>query len=129
MSLLGAINDDRRTQRLAAWDTEPGLAAVARGQSQTMAQRGSLCHDGFTQREEGTGSTLCVENPLQVKVSPARVVWFWEASGEHRDKLLEPGARFPGIGVAGRFVTMLACASPPAKPGGADTLPLSGGRR
>jgi len=129
LSLLDAINDYRRTQGLAAWAAEPGLAAVARGHSQTMAQRGSLSHDGFPHRAEGTGSTLCVENLLHGSLSPTRTVWFWAASGEHRDKLLEPGARFAGIGVAGRFVTMLACASPPAKARGADTLPLNGGRR
>jgi len=128
-SLLDAINDYRRGQGRAAWAAEPALAAVARAHSQAMAQRGRFSHDGFKHRAESTGSALCVENLLQGTVSSASAVRLWTASGEHRDNLLEPGARFAGIGMAGRFATMLACASSPATPVNADAAPLHGGTR
>jgi len=112
IALLDAINDYRRMNGRTPWAVEPGLAAVARAHSQAMAQRGGLSHDGFTQRAEATGSALCVENLLLGSVSPARAVLSWTASVQHRNNLLEPGARFAGIGMTGRFVSMLACASP-----------------
>lgn len=127
--LLDAINDYRRTQGRAAWAAEPALAAVARAHSQAMLQRGRFSHDGFPHRAESTGSALCVENLLQGTVTPARAIRLWTASGEHRDNLLEPGARFAGIGIAGRFVTLLACATPPDNPVSADAAPLHGGTR
>ncbi len=116
LALLSAINNYRRAQGRAEWTAEPRLAAVARAHSQAMAQHGQFSHDGFKSRAERTGSALCVENLLHGAVAPARAVLLWTASDVHHGNLLESGAHAAGIGMAGRFVTMLACATPLATP-------------
>ena len=126
--LLDTINDFRRAHGRSPWAAEPALAAAARGHSQAMALRGLFSHDGFAQRAAGTGSTMCIENLLRGKVTPARAVQLWTASPEHREMLLEPGAHHAGIGMVGPFVTLLACASAPADPGRAATPPAGSPR-
>jgi uncharacterized protein YkwD len=115
-ALLEAVNDFRASQGWGVWIADPGLAAVARAHSQSMAAEGRFSHDGFQRRARSTGSPLCVENLLQGRVPSTQAVQQWLRSGSHRDNLLEPAARFAGVGVAGRYVTLLACATALPKP-------------
>ncbi len=110
--LLDAINRYRRAQGRLPWQPEPALAQVARRHSQHMAEREHLSHEGFQRRAASTGSDLCVENLLSGQVSPEQAVQLWTRSPAHHDNLLEAAARYAGVGVAGRFVTLLACATP-----------------
>lgn len=111
-ALLVAINDYRAAHHLNRWRAEPGLAAIARGHSHAMASRRRLSHEGFTQRAARTGSSVCVENLLQGAVTPTQAVAAWLQSEQHRANLLDRDAAWAGIGVAGSFVTVLACATP-----------------
>ena len=110
-SMLDAVNAYRASQGRDAWMAEPGLAAVARAHSRSMAAEGRFSHDGFRRRAESTGSALCVENLLHGPVPPAGAVQMWLRSSSHRDNLLESAATVAGVGMAGRFVTLLACAT------------------
>ena len=110
-NMLDAVNVFRASQGQDAWVPEPGLAAVARTHSRSMAADRRFSHDGFRRRAERTGSALCVENLLHGPVPPAGAVQMWLRSNSHRDNLLEPAAKFAGVGMAGRFVTLLACAT------------------
>lgn len=116
LALLEAVNTYRRSQGRAAWLPEQGLAQVARVHSQDMAARGQISHEGFQRRAANTGSDLCVENLLRGSVSPTRAVLLWTRSPAHLDNLLETAAHHAGIGVAGPFITLLACAMPPSPP-------------
>lgn len=109
--MLEAVNGFRVTQGRGVWVADPGLAAVARAHSQSMAAEGRFSHDGFQRRARSTGSALCVENLLKGRVQPAQAVQQWLRSGSHRDNLLEPAAQFAGVGIAGSYVTLLACAT------------------
>lgn len=111
-ALLDAVNGFRASQGWGAWIADPGLAAVARAHSRSMAAEGRFSHDGFQRRARSTGSALCVENLLHGRVLPTQAVQQWLRSGSHRDNLLEPAAQFAGVGIAGRYVTLLACATP-----------------
>ena len=125
-ALLGAVNGFRASQGRGVWVTDPGLAAVARAHSQSMATEGRFSHDGFQRRARSTGSALCVENLLHGHVLPTRAVQHWLRSGSHRDNLLEPAAHFAGVGIAGQYVTLLACATPlpvPYTPARLPSLP------
>ena len=110
-ALLDAVNGFRASQGRGVWATDPGLATVARAHSQSMASEARFSHDGFQQRAVSTGSALCVENLLHGRVSPTQAVQRWLRSGSHRDNLLEPAAQFAGVGIAGSYVTLLACAT------------------
>ena len=110
-ALLDAVNGYRASQGRGVWVTDPGLAAVARAHSQSMAAEGRFSHDGFQQRATSTGSALCVENLLHGRVLPTQAVQRWLRSGSHRNNLLEPAAQFAGVGIAGHYVTLLACAT------------------
>lgn len=111
-ALLDAVNGFRASQGWGVWVTDPGLAAVARAHSQSMAAEGRFSHHGFQRRARSTGSALCVENLLHGRVLPAQAVQRWLRSGSHRDNLLEPAAQFAGVGITGQYVTLLACATP-----------------
>ena len=110
-ALLDAVNGFRASQGRGVWVTDPGLAAVARAHSQSMAAEGRFSHDGFQQRAASTGSAMCVENLLHGRVLPTQAVQRWLRSDSHRNNLLEPAAQFAGVGIAGHYVTLLACAT------------------
>lgn len=129
LALLDAINQFRNAQGRAPWQADLELAQVARNHSQDMAALGRLSHDGFKRRAAATGSELCVENLLQGQVTPARAVQLWVQSSAHLDTLLDPAARYAGIGQVGRFVTMLACATPPVPVAGRESPGSATGQR
>lgn len=122
-ALLETVNGFRAGQGRGGWVADPGLAAVARGHSQSMAAESRFSHDGFHRRARSTGSALCVENLLHGRVQPTQAVQRWLRSGSHRDNLLEPNAKFAGVGIVGPYVTLLACATPMSAPPAIDELP------
>lgn len=110
--LLRAVNDYRAAQGLVRWREDAGLAAIARSHSRRMAREGRLSHEGFQERAMRAGSTLCVENLVAGHASGEQAVAMWRRSSAHHDNLREPGAQWAGVGVAGRYGTLLACATP-----------------
>lgn len=117
--LLRAVNDYRAAQGLARWAPDPGLAAIARAHSRRMAREGRLSHEGFRQRALRSGSVLCVENLVAGAAVPEQAVAMWRRSPAHHANLLERQAHWAGVGVAGRYATLLACATPAAAAAGA----------
>lgn len=126
-ALLESVNGFRAGQGQGGWVADPGLAAVARGHSQSMAGENRFSHDGFQRRARSTGSALCVENLLHGRVQPTQAVQRWLRSVSHRDNLLEPGAKFAGVGIVGPYVTLLACATPMSAPSSVDDLSPAAG--
>ncbi|WP_158288858.1 CAP domain-containing protein [Rubrivivax albus] len=112
--LLRAVNDYRAAQGLARWRGDPGLAAIARAHSRRMAREGRLSHEGFRQRALLAGSLLCVENLVAGHAVPEQAVAMWRRSPAHHANLLDGRVAWAGVGVAGRFATLLACATPVA---------------
>jgi uncharacterized protein YkwD len=113
-ALLRAVNDYRAGQGLGRWQLDPGLAAIAREHSLEMDQEGRLSHEGFRQRALRSGSDLCVENLVAGASYPEQAVAMWNRSPAHRRNLLESRAAWAGVGVSGRFATLMACATPVA---------------
>ncbi len=127
--LLRAVNDYRAAQGLERWQADPALAAIARAHSLRMAREGRLSHEGFRQRALRSGSSLCVENLAAGHLAPEQAVALWRRSPSHHANLLEPGARWAGVGVAGRYATLLACATPAAPVAAAPAAtPAAAGR-
>ena len=110
--LLRAVNGYRAAQGLARWRDDPGLAAIARAHSRRMAREGRLSHEGFRQRALRAGSALCVENLVAGHAVPEQAVAMWRRSPAHHANLLDGRVAWAGVGVAGRFATLLACATP-----------------
>jgi uncharacterized protein YkwD len=111
-ALLRAVNDYRAAQGLRRWQADPGLAAIGRAHSQAMARDDRLSHEGFPARALRTGSTRCVENLVAGAVTAEQAVALWRHSPAHHQNLLEPAVAWAGVGVVGRYATLLACATP-----------------
>lgn len=126
--LLRAVNDYRAAQGLPRWQADAGLAAIARAHSRRMAREGRLSHDGFRQRALRAGSALCVENLVAGHTVPEQAVAMWRRSPAHHANLLDDRAAWAGVGVAGRFATLLACATPAAPVGAATDGEGPGGQ-
>jgi uncharacterized protein YkwD len=125
--LLRAVNDYRAAQGLLRWREDAGLAAIARAHSRRMAREGRLSHEGFRQRALRAGSVLCVENLVAGHGVPEQAVAMWRRSPAHHANLLDDRAAWAGVGVAGRFATLLACATPAAAVGSPSEDPGAGG--
>lgn len=110
--LLRAVNDYRAARGLPRWVPDAGLASIARAHSADMLQRQTLSHEGFTARARRTGSHLCVENLVGGAASAEVAVAAWRKSPDHHANLLDPQVKWAGIGVAGPYATLLACATP-----------------
>lgn len=123
--LLRAVNDYRAAQGLARWREDPGLAAIARAHSRRMAREGRLSHEGFQQRALRAGSTLCVENLVAGHAAPEQAVALWRRSPAHHANLLDDRAAWAGVGAAGRFATLLACATPATPVGASAPVPAA----
>jgi uncharacterized protein YkwD len=111
-ALLQAVNDYRAAQGLPRWRADPVLAAIGRAHSRAMARDGRLSHEGFRARAARSGSALCVENLVAGASAPEQAVALWRRSPAHHQNLLEPAVAWAGVGVVGRYATLLACATP-----------------
>src|SRR5690606_38531113 len=106
--LLRAVNDYRAARGLARWQPDPGLAAIARGHSARMHAERRFSHEGFQARAIRSGSHRCVENLAQGAWAPEVAVSMWRRSQAHHDNLLDADVRWAGVGVVGRYLTLLA---------------------
>jgi len=110
--LLAEANGFRRTQRLAAYTWDEGLAACARAHAADMARRGYFGHEtpeGFKPIDRASllMRDLCgpVTENLAWRDDPARgstprqFEELWENSHGHRDNLLQPTCTHAGYGV------------------------------
>jgi uncharacterized protein YkwD len=110
--LNALINAFRASEGLRAWTTDPGLEAIALSHAQALAEQARLSHDGFRQRVQLTGSHRCVENLAVGATHPQIILRAWQQSSEHLSNLLDPEVLWSGIGQAGPYVVLMACATP-----------------
>jgi len=115
-ALLSLLNDFRKSAGLAPWRVDPGLRAIATSHAEALVQQGRLSHDGFHQRVRLTGSHRCVENLAAGAAPPSALLHAWQQSPEHLSNLLDPGVAWVGVGQAGRYWVLMACATA-ARPG------------
>lgn len=129
-ALLRAVNDYRAAAGRPRWRPDDGLAEIARDHSRRMARDDVLTHEGFRQRALLSGSASCIENLVEGANRPEQAIAMWRRSPSHHANLLDADAAWAGVGVSGRYATLLACASPApaAAPvaSGPDAGPASG---
>lgn len=125
-ALLRAVNDYRAAAGRPRWRLDDGLADIARDHSRRMDRDDMLTHEGFRQRALRTGSATCIENLVEGAERPEQAIAMWRRSPAHHANLLDIDAAWAGVGVSGRYATLLACASP--APAAVEPVPpVSGG--
>lgn len=122
-ALFRAVNDYRAARGLGRWAADLGLTLIAREHSTEMLQRQTLTHDGFAARARRTGSRLCVENLVHGAAAPEVALSAWRRSLEHHANLLDAQVKWVGVGVAGRYATLLACTTPAAPAARSSEIP------
>jgi uncharacterized protein YkwD len=119
-TVVDAVNDARRTNRLALLAPDTGLAAIARRHSCAMAKAGVLSHtasDGKTMRDRLTAAgrtfRIAAENIAYIEGGNAgsRAVTGWMKSPAHRDNILGRDFTTTGVGIcrngAATYLTQL----------------------
>jgi uncharacterized protein YkwD len=85
------------------------LSALAREHSAAMARAQRLSHDDFERRFRRSGYAMCVENVGWNYGTPAAQMKAWRASPGHDRNLLDARVTHGGVGVAGDYITLIAC--------------------
>ncbi len=85
------------------------MTAIAQVQSQAMAGRQRLSHDGFELRFRQAGGQVCVENLASGYRRAETLLAGWQASPGHDRNLLDARVSHAGIGRTNGFVALLAC--------------------
>lgn len=107
--ILAEVNRVRASLGLGSLRASPDLDEIASAHSRDMAARRRPSHDGFENRLDRTGASLCVENVAAGFTAAAPLVAAWHAAPAHRRNLYEPRVSRVGIGSIDRFVTLFAC--------------------
>ena len=107
--LAALVNRYRREASVAGLELDPKLDALAREHSAAMMRAGRLGHDDFPSRVRRSGYAMCVENVGWNYATPAGQMKAWRASPGHDRNLVERRVTHAGIGVAGDYVTFIAC--------------------
>ena len=102
--IFDRVNAERAERGLAPVEWSDELAAVARGWSQAMADRGVLEHQDpreLLEREELTGFRGVGENIFTGSgpVTSGRIHAGWMRSDDHRGNVVNPGWNRLGVGV------------------------------
>ena len=74
-----------------------------------MVRARRLSHDDFQGRVRRSGYSMCVENVGWNYPTPADQMKAWRASPGHDRNLLDARVTHAGVGVAGDYVTLIAC--------------------
>ena len=85
------------------------LATLAREHSESMARAGHMSHDEFPSRVRRSGSAMCVENVGWNYATAQAMFDAWRKSTGHDRNMLDRRVQRFGIGVAGDYVTFIAC--------------------
>jgi len=108
-SLLNFINSYRLQHGIPALRPAEQLTALAREQSEHMAEQGDISHDRFDVRFDRAGRMSCVENVGWNYRDPYEQFKGWQRSAEHNAAMLDPAATRSGIAVFDSYVTFFAC--------------------
>jgi uncharacterized protein YkwD len=107
--LASLVNRYRATAHAGALTIDPNLAALAREHSAAMARAHRLSHDDFQARFRRSGYAMCVENVGWNYPTPSAQLDAWRASPGHDHNLRDARVTRAGVGVAGDYVTLIAC--------------------
>lgn len=106
--VLAETNRHRAAARLQPLQLDPALCSAAQGYAQTLNGSAKLTHSAggtnFVQRSRAAGFTgsPCSENAGRGHSSATDVVNGWMNSAGHRANILDPNARYLGVGQSGR---------------------------
>lgn len=107
--LAALVNDYRRGAHVAALRRDPKLDELAREHSAAMLRARRLSHDDFPSRVRRSGYAMCVENVGWNYPTPADQLKAWRESPGHDRNLLDGRVTHAGVGIAGDYVTLIAC--------------------
>jgi uncharacterized protein YkwD len=107
--LASLVNQYRAGENIAALKIDARLGELAREHSAAMKRANRMSHDGFQARFRRTGYAMCVENVGWNYPTPAEQMKAWRASPGHDRNLRDARVTHAGVGVAGAYVTFLAC--------------------
>ena len=107
--LASLVNRYRATVHLAALKVDGNLSDLAREHSVAMMRAQRLGHDDFQARFRRSGYAMCIENVGWNYPTPADQMNAWRASPGHDRNLRDARVTYAGVGVAGDYVTLIAC--------------------
>lgn len=109
LRLEALVGEYRSRNGVAPLAVDERLAALAREHSASMAAAGRMSHDGYRSRFQRSGYAMCVENVGWNYPTPERQMAGWKESPGHDHNLLDVRVAHMGVGVAGAYVTFIAC--------------------
>jgi len=107
--LASLVNGYRASRHVDALEIDPALSGLAREHSAAMVRANKLSHDDFQARFRRSGYSMCVENVGWNYATAADQLKAWQRSPGHDRNLLDTRVAHAGIGVAGDYVTFIAC--------------------
>jgi uncharacterized protein YkwD len=107
--LASLVNDYRASKHVAVLKIDPTLSQLAREHSADMVRAKRLSHDDFKTRFRRSGYGMCVENVGWNYPTAADQLKAWQRSPGHDRNMLDARVAHVGIGVAGDYVTYIAC--------------------
>jgi uncharacterized protein YkwD len=107
--LASLVNDYRASKHTAALKTDPVLSELAREHSAAMVRAKRMSHEDFKTRFRRSGYGMCVENVGWNYPTAAEQLKAWQDSPGHDRNMLDARVTHVGIGVAGDYVTFIAC--------------------
>jgi len=107
--LAALVNGYRASKHVEALKIDPALSGLAREHSAAMTRANKLSHDDFQARFRRSGYAMCVENVGWNYPTPADQLTAWQRSPGHDRNLLDARVAHAGVGVAGDYVTFIAC--------------------
>ena len=103
------VNAYRTEQGLPPLRVDTTLNALAQEHSAAMAKAGKMSHDEFPSRVRRSGRAMCVENVGWNYPTAQRQFEAWRKSSGHNRNMLDRRVDRMGVGVAGDYVTLIAC--------------------
>ena len=103
------VDDYRARAHVPPLKRDPALAALAREHSEAMVRARQLGHDDFQGRVRRSGYSMCVENVGWNYPTPADQMRGWRSSPGHDRNLRDSRVTHVGVGVAGDYITLIAC--------------------
>jgi uncharacterized protein YkwD len=107
--LADLINRYREVHGLAPLAIAPDLEKLASEHSAEMAASRQLTHNGFSERFDRSGSSVCVENVGWNYPTAEALMDGWRHSPDHLRNLLEVKVTRMGVADDTRYVTFFAC--------------------
>ena len=103
------VNAYRTDQGLPPLRVDTTLNGLAQEHSAAMAKAGKMSHDEFPSRVRRSGRAMCVENVGWNYPTAQRQFEAWRKSSGHNRNMLDRRVDRIGVGIAGEYVTLIAC--------------------